>query len=142
MTTFTDAEIEYLNTQRLGRLATVGADGSPHVMPVGVFYDPEAQAIVIGSSGGMASTKKFRDARDRPEVALVVDDLASMDPWTPRGIEIRGQAETHTEGGEEIGKRLGAAFPFDRAWIRIRPRRILAWGIDGSPFEMAARDVA
>lgn len=142
MTTFTDAEIEYLNTQRLGRLATVGADGSPHVMPVGVFYDPEEQAIVVGSSGGMASSKKFRDARGRPEVALVVDDLASMNPWTPRGIEIRGRAETHTEGGEEVGKRLGAAFQFDSAWIRISPRRVVAWGIDGGPFETAARDLA
>jgi pyridoxamine 5'-phosphate oxidase family protein len=113
---FTDAEIAYITSQPLGRLATVGPDGRPHVMPVGVFYDPEAEAVV--------------------------DNLAAVDPWTPRGIEIRGDAETHTTGGEEAGRRVSASFPFSPAWIRIRPRRILAWGIDTGSFELTARDVA
>jgi pyridoxamine 5'-phosphate oxidase family protein len=142
MSIFTDAEVEYLNNQPLGRLATVGPDGRPHVMPVGVFYDPETQSVVIGSGGNMAASKKFRDAQHRPDVALVVDDLAAVDPWTPRGIEIRGHAETHTEGGEEVGRRLGAGFPFNRAWIRVRPRRILAWGIDSGSYDLSGRDVA
>jgi pyridoxamine 5'-phosphate oxidase family protein len=141
MSTFTDAEVEYLNSQPLGRIATVGSDGRPHVMPVGFFYDPETQTIVIGGHN-MAQSKKFRDAQRRPDVALVVDDLASVDPWTPRGIEIRGRAETHTDGGEEVGKRLGAGFPFNPAWILIRPRRILAWGLDGGSYALSARDVA
>lgn len=139
MSVFTDAEIEYLNSQRLGRIATVGADGTPHVIPVAVFYDPQAQALVIGSNAelaDMAATKKFRDARRRPKAAVVVDDR------TPRFIEVRGEAETGTEGGEEIGHRLSAPFRFSPAWIRIRPRRIVALGIDGGPFELSARDVA
>jgi pyridoxamine 5'-phosphate oxidase family protein len=138
---FTDAEIDYITSQPLGRLATVGADGRPHVMPVGVFYDPEAGAVVI-SGHNLAASRKFRDAQDRPEVALVIDDLAAVDPWTPRGIEIRGHAETHTTGGEEAGRRVGASFPFSPAWIRVRPRRILAWGIDTGSFRLTARDVA
>jgi pyridoxamine 5'-phosphate oxidase family protein len=142
MSAFTRGEIDYLCAQPLGRLATVGADGTPHVTPVGVFYDPDADGIVIGSASQMAGSKKFRDARRRPEVAFVVDDLASVDPWTPRGIEIRGVAEAHTEGGEGVGERLGAPFPFDAAWIAIRPRRILAWGIDTGSFELSARGVA
>jgi pyridoxamine 5'-phosphate oxidase family protein len=143
MSIFTDAEIQYLTDQLLGRLATVGADGKPHIVPVGVFYDPDADAIVVaGHAGtGMAGSKKFKDAQQRPHVAFVVDDLASVDPWTPRGIEIRGDAETHTDGGEELGRRLGARMPFDPAWIRIRPRRVLARGIDTDPFELVARDV-
>lgn len=143
MSIFTDAEVEYLNGQPIGRLATVGPNGGPHVTPVGVFYDPETQAIVIGGHAGsnMAASKKYRDARRRPDVAIVVDDLASVDPWTPRGIEIRGRAETRADGGEEVGRRIGANMPFDAAWIRVRPRRILAWGIDGGPFELSARDV-
>jgi len=144
MSMFTEAEAEYLDSQPLGRLATVGPDGRPHVTPVGVFYDPETRTIVIGGHAGtnMAASKKFRDARRCPDVAFVVDDLASMDPWTPRFIEIRGRAETHTDGGEGVGERIGANMPFDPAWIRIRPRRILAMGIDGGPFEVSARDVA
>jgi pyridoxamine 5'-phosphate oxidase family protein len=138
---FTDAEIEYLNSQPLGRIATVGLDGRPHVMPVGIFYDPQTQTIVIGGAADMAASKKFRDAQHHPDVAIVIDDLASVDPWTPRGIEIRGSAETHTDGGAEVGRCLGAGFPFNPAWVRIRPRRILAWGIDSGSFELSARDV-
>ncbi len=141
MSTFTEAEVAYLNSQLLGRLATVGANGRPHVMPVGVFYEPDSESIVIGGAGNMVGSKKFRDARRRPDVAFVVDDLAAIDPWTPRGIEIRGRAETHTDGGEEVGKRVGASFPFESAFIRIRPRRILSWGIDQGSFELSARDV-
>ena len=111
-------------------------------MPVGVFYDPEAEAIVVGAAGDMVRSKKFRDARDRPEVAIVVDDLASVEPWRPRGIEIRGRAETHSEGGEAVGERVGASFPFQPAWIHVFPRRIPTWEIDGDSYELTARDVA
>ena len=141
MSTFTDAEIAYLTSQPLGRLATVGPDGTPHVMPVGVFYEADTEAIVIGGAGDLAASKKFRDAQRRPDVALVVDDLAALEPWTPRGIEIRGRAETYTAGGAAVGEQVGASFAFDAAWIRIRPRRILAWGIDQGSYDLTARDV-
>jgi pyridoxamine 5'-phosphate oxidase family protein len=143
MSTFTQAETEYLTTVMLGRLATVGPDGRPHVTPLAVFCDPQDQTLVIGGHAGsnMAGSKKFRDARRHADVAVVVDEVASVDPWTPRYIEIRGHAETHLEGGEEVGKRIGAPYPFDPAWIRVRPRRVLAFGIETAG-EMAARDVA
>jgi pyridoxamine 5'-phosphate oxidase family protein len=70
MSTFTDTEITYLSSQPLGRIATVGPDGRPHVTPVGVFYDPETQSVVVGSAGDMPASKKFRDAQRRPDVAL------------------------------------------------------------------------
>lgn len=39
-------ELAYLNCERrLARIATVGADGTPHVVPVGWTYDPEHDAI-------------------------------------------------------------------------------------------------
>lgn len=142
MSTFTTAEVEYLTTQPLGRVATVGKDGRPHVMPVGVFFDPDAEALVIGSAADMVASKKFRDARTNPDVAVVVDDLASVDPWTPRGIEVRGRAEVHLSGGAEVGRRLGAGFPFHEAYLAIHPRRVVAWGIDTDSFTVSARDVA
>jgi pyridoxamine 5'-phosphate oxidase family protein len=134
---FTDAELEYLDSQGLGHIATVGADGTPHVIPVAVFYDPQTQTLVIGSNSqlaDMSATKKFRDARRNPKVAVVVDGRG------PHFIEVRGDAETFTEGGEEVGQRLGAPFPFSPAWIRVRPRRVVAMGIAG-PFQRSARDV-
>src|SRR5262245_8425942 len=142
MSTFTSTEVEYLTTQALGRLATVGADGRPHVMPVGVFYDPDTETIVIGSAATMAKSKKFRDASANPDVAVVIDDLASVDPWAPRGLEIRGRAEAHMTGGADVGRRLGAGFPFDEVYLRIRPRRVVSWGIDTDSYAAAARDVA
>ena len=109
---------------------------------MGVFYDPETETIVIGGAGDMPASKKFRDAQRTPDVAVVVDDLETVDPWAPRGIEVRGRAETLTQGGEEVGRRLGAGFAFNPAWIRIHPRRILAWGLDTGSFELSARDVS
>lgn len=140
---FTEAELAYLGSQPLGRLATVGPGDRPQIAPVGVFYDPRADAVVVaGHAGsGFAASRKFRNAERHPEVSFVVDDLAAVDPWQPRGIEIRGTAETFTEGGEELGERITGVMPFDPAWLRIRARRILAWGIDTDSFELNARDV-
>lgn len=123
MSAFTDEEVAYLNEQRLGRLATVGTGGQPHVVPVGFSYAAEADAIRI-SGHDFAATKKFRDAERNPKVAFVVDDLASVDPWRPRGIEIRGRAETFRESGERVGPGSGSA------WLQIEPERITSWGID------------
>jgi PPOX class F420-dependent enzyme/OxyR family protein len=81
--------------------------------------------IEIGSAGDMRGSKKWRDLVANPRVAFVIDDLERVDPWTPRGLEVRGRAELHEQGGERFGGGWGAA------WIRILPRRIMAWGIEG-----------
>jgi pyridoxamine 5'-phosphate oxidase family protein len=92
MSVFSAAEIDYLQSQRLGRLATSGPDGQPHVVPVAFRYNPEQDTIDIGGDG-FARRKKYRDVQHNPRVAFVVDDLASIRPWRPRMIEIRGVAE-------------------------------------------------
>ena len=74
MSAFTAAEMEYLNGQHLGRLATVGPDGAPHVVPVGFRYDPATDTIDIGGQN-MGRSKKWRDIGRDPRVALVVDDV-------------------------------------------------------------------
>ncbi len=142
MSAFTAAEIEFLRSQPLARLATVGADGRPQVKPVGFLLDTDADELVIGgyAGSGMATSKKFRDVAANGFVAMVVDDVAEVNPWTPRGVEVRGHAEARMEGGAEVGKRLGAPFDFDPAWILVRPTRIVSWGIDGSSYEVSARD--
>jgi pyridoxamine 5'-phosphate oxidase family protein len=118
---FTEEELEYLGSQRLGRLATA-ADGRPHVMPVSFRYNPEHDTIDI-SGHGFATRKKFRDVQRNPHVAFVVDDLASTQPWRPRGIEIRGEAEVHKTGGKAVVP------SFDEEMFRIRPVRIYSWGL-------------
>ncbi len=126
MSAFTPAEIGYLRSQFLGRLATVGPDGQPHVVPVSFRYNPDQDTIDIGGHG-FAKRKKFRDARLNPRVAFVVDDVPSTNPWIARGIEIRGQAEVLDTGGQTIRP------DFDPAMFRIRPTRIISWGIDATP---------
>jgi len=142
MSTFTSTELAYLQSQPLGRLATVGPDGMPHAAPVGFFHDPVDDTIVIGSAADMAASKKYRDVRRTGKAALVVDDLASVDPWTPRGLEIRGRVQTHDAGGAEVGRRLGVPFPMDEVYLRIVPDRIVTWGIDGDSYEASGRTVS
>jgi pyridoxamine 5'-phosphate oxidase family protein len=122
MSLFTDAEIAYLNSQRLCRLATVGASGQPHVVPVAYRYNSELEVIDIGGHD-FAKRKKFRDVSHNPRVALVVDDIASTNPWRVRGIEIRGEAEVLMTGGADLGP------GFDPEMFRITPRRVFAWGL-------------
>src|SRR5215218_11208027 len=83
MSVFSDAEIEYLASQRLGRLATVGHDGMPHVVPVAFRYNPDADTIDIGGHD-FAKRKKFRDVKRTGVAALVVDDV--LPPWRPRTV--------------------------------------------------------
>jgi len=132
MSRFTPAEIEYLNSQRLGRLATVNAAGEPHVVPVGFRYNAELDTIDIGGHG-IGQSKKFRDARRNDRVAFVVDDV--LPPWRPRGIEVRGRAQVLTSGGQEI--RSG----FDPEVIRVTPRRIVSWGINSDAYGADSRTV-
>ena len=118
---FSDAEIDYLDSQRLGRLATVGTDGMPHVVPVAFRYNADADSIDIGGHD-FAKRKKFRDVERTGVAALVVDDV--LPPWQPRAVEVRGQAVTLETGGKAIMER------FDDPIIRITPRRIVSWGLE------------
>jgi pyridoxamine 5'-phosphate oxidase family protein len=134
MSVFTQAELEYIQSQRIGRIATIGPDGRPHVVPVGYRYNPEADSIDIGGRAGVAQRKHYRDLARNPKVAFVIDDLPSVNPWTIRGIEIRGEAETLTSGGQSI-----QPF-FAPEMIRIHARRLMAWGIESKDARAAARE--
>jgi pyridoxamine 5'-phosphate oxidase family protein len=123
MSVFTESELEFLGStefpggrgaRRLARIATVGTDGTPHVVPVGFSYNAEHDSIDIGGYT-MEGSKKYRDVQRSGRAAVVVDDLASTDPWRPRGIEVRGRAE---------------AIDGDRPLIRIHPERIVPWGLE------------
>jgi pyridoxamine 5'-phosphate oxidase family protein len=123
MAELTPAQIQYLSSQRLGRIATTGADSKPHVVPSTFRYNPDVNAIDVGGMR-VAQTKKFRDVQANPWAAIVVDDLESIDPWRPRMLEIRGRAEAIDAGGEALGGGFGAAF------IRIHVDKVNVYGID------------
>jgi pyridoxamine 5'-phosphate oxidase family protein len=119
---FTDTELAYLASQRLGRLATVQPDGTLQVSPVGFSYNPDTKTIDIGGFG-MSASRKFRNVADNGRVAFVVDDIASVQPWRVRCVEIRGTAEA-------IGGPADSDTERDGSFIRIHPRRIISFGID------------
>ena len=131
MSGFTQKEVEYLREQRLGRLATVSASGSPRVVPVAFRYNPELGAIDVGGHN-LGQSKKFREAGETGRVAFVVDDV--LPPWRARGVEVRGRAEVFGDGGGEVGP------GFDEL-IRIFPERIVGWGLDSDAYKPDARSV-
>jgi pyridoxamine 5'-phosphate oxidase family protein len=132
MSVFTDAELDYLAGQRLGRIATVGADGQPHVVPTSFRYNSEQDAIDVGGMR-MSQTKKVRDVRHGGRASIVVDDV--LPPWQPRMIEIRGTAEVLPEGGKAFGRN------FEDTIVRIHPTRVIAFGIESAGQGMNARSV-
>jgi pyridoxamine 5'-phosphate oxidase family protein len=123
MATFTPAQLAYLRGQLLGRLATAGSDGHPHVVPVSFAYNAESGTIDIGGLR-TPETKKYRDVQANPWAALVVDDQVSVDPWVVRMLEIRGPAEALASGGAAL--RAGFADEI----IRLHPARIVSFGLD------------
>lgn len=116
MSKFTEAELEYMQSQQLGRLATVNKNGDPQVAAVTFRYNPELDTIDIGGYHN-GDTQKFRNVALNGKAAFLIDDV--MPPWKPRTLEIRGQAEALSEGGETV--RAG----FSPHLIRITPKRII-----------------
>jgi len=124
MSVFRTGELDYMvGGRQLGRIATVGADGTPHVVPVAFIYNAVRDTIDVGGHE-LDQTKKFRDVARTGRAAIVIDDLASTTPWHPRGIEIRGRGE---------------AIALPTPLIRIHPERIVSWGLDRA---RSARTVA
>jgi len=80
----------------------------------------------------MGASRKFRNVRGNPNVAFVVDDLASVDPWVPRGIEVRGRGEAVVNAEPPMPE-------FSREVIRITPSWIDSWGIETDSFTMTVR---
>nr|BFE60815.1 PPOX class F420-dependent oxidoreductase [Dactylosporangium thailandense] len=115
MTGFTPAERAYLRSQILGRMATVDPSGQPQANPV-VYRLQDDDTILIGGLN-MGASKKWRNLRANPKIAFVVDDLASVRPWRPRMVEIRGTAEL-LEGPHDLGSH------FSPEVIRIHPDKV------------------
>lgn len=141
LSVFTDAEIDYLRNQFHAYVATIGPDGQPHVVPVTYTYNSDEDTIDIGGMN-FGATKKWRDAQRNQKVTFLVDDVL-QNPRRARALEVRGTAEPHEMGGDAINPR----FPkFAPQFLRVRPKRIVSWGlqeggVDGRAFTVNARSV-
>jgi pyridoxamine 5'-phosphate oxidase family protein len=114
---FHAAERHYMaGGRQLGRIATVGADGTPHVVPVAWIFNAARDTIDVGGSE-LERSKKFRDIARSGRAAIVIDDLGDTEHWRPRGIEVRGRGE---------------AITLPTPLIRIHPERIVSWGLEAA----------
>ncbi|HST05366.1 MAG TPA: PPOX class F420-dependent oxidoreductase [Chloroflexia bacterium] len=131
MSVFTEAELEFLQSKRIGRVATIDAKGDLHVVPLRFKYNSQLDVIdLVGSDVG--GTKKYRDVEATGRAAFVVDDI---EDHRPRGVEIRGRAEAHATGGGDLAEGVGPTF------IRLTPMRVASWGIHGDTKYPKGRDV-
>ena len=122
---FSESEREYLKSQRLARIATVDSHGQPTVDAVGFSLDGEQ--ILVGTHSPVL-TRKYRNVLEgATKVALIVDDLQSVQPWLPRGVKIHGVAE--------VVERAGHFGP--GSYLVITPTVSWSWGIE--PEESGAR---
>lgn len=113
MGAFTAEELAYLRSQPLMRFASASPTGRPDVAPV-VFQ--VAGDDIITSGFDITHTVRYRNVQANPRVSVVVDDLASTDPWSPRGIKIIGTVVI--EDGESSPR------------FRITPEVIISWAIN------------
>lgn len=119
---FTEKELAYLRSQPLIRIGTVSVDGQPNVDSVGFEFD--GTHFYIGGIRFDKSRKYKNVEAGNTKVSLIVDDLASTQPWTPRGIRIDGVAEI-VQRQEQSGPAPAFA---------IKPVTSWSWGIEGSTF--------
>jgi pyridoxamine 5'-phosphate oxidase family protein len=121
---FTDEEIAYLRSQPLGRVATVARDGQPDVVPVAVEFD--GTYLWVGGVGEQVlGTRKIRNVvAGRDQIALVVDDMVSFEPFIARSIRVYGRADGPIE-------RVGMVGP--GYFLRITPTVSWSWNMAGEP---------
>ena len=122
MSAFTAQELAYLADGRLGRLATIDATGTPHVVPLGWSYNSELDTIDVRGRD-LANTRKFKNVRRNPRAAIVIDDV--LPPWQPRCVMVRGPAEALADATDEQGQSTGPI-------IRIQPLHVISWGLDAT----------
>lgn len=120
---FSEEELAYLRSQPLARLSTVSADGQPDVVPVA--FEVDGTGFWIGGGATVVHTRKVRNvAGGRDQVALVVDDLVSREPFVARGIRVYGRAGAPEE-------RVGMVGP--GVYLRITPTVSWSWNLAGEP---------
>ncbi len=127
----------FLTTQRTCRVATVSAEGAPHVSALWYLWDGSALWLY-----SVVRSKRWTQLRRDPRVAIVIDTGEEYESL--RGVELSGAVEFVGEAPRtgELCAELDAvetlfarknfgldAMPHDgrHAWVRLRPDKIVSW---------------
>ena len=113
MAAFTESELDYLNNQPLMRFASASPQGRPDIAAVAFVVDGDD---IVTSGFDIRKTVRYRNIGKNPCASVVIDDLASTEPWAPRGIKVYGSVVIEDDSA---GQRF-----------RITPEVIWSWGIN------------
>ena len=132
---FTKKVEAFVRLERVCRVATSGAAGTPHVVPV--CHAMSGGKLYIGSGKG----RKVKNLAENPQITVVVDAYAEA--WTLlRGVMIQGRAKLVARGaGFRRGRtqlyrkypqyaREAALSPSDSVIIEVTPTRVFSWGFE------------
>jgi PPOX class probable F420-dependent enzyme len=141
MGSWTDEARRFLEGHRVGHLATAGADGAPHVIPVCYALDDDALYFVADAKpkrGAPRNLQRLRNLRANPQAAIVVDEWD--EDWTRLAfVLVRGPArEVHDASAHAAALHLlRARYPQYNAMalddpqvhpvVRLEPARVVLW---------------
>lgn len=141
----TDRELEaYLADQRTVRVATVGDDGLPHVVPLWFVW--HGGALFLNSTMGNPTVENMLRSGT---AAAVIDDGDSYDGL--RGVVLTGRVERLGVEAPDGAERLwsekymgGGELPYrrwrNRTWLRLDPERVASWDFRKIPQARARVD--
>ncbi|MDG2285079.1 MAG: TIGR03668 family PPOX class F420-dependent oxidoreductase [Alphaproteobacteria bacterium] len=137
----TPDQISFLETQRIGRLATADGTGAPHVVPVCYALGERVAYIVLDEKPKRVEAvalKRVRNILENPQAAMVVDHYDDQD-WSRLGwVMLRGGAEILEPGTEQAAAvaLLRDRYPpyrsmalDERPVIALRVEKVTSWGM-------------
>ena len=120
---FSAQELSYLQSQPLMRIGTVAGSGQVDVDAV--MFEFDGARFFIGGVN-LAGTRKYKNiAGGQTLVSLLVDDLATVQPWEPRGLKVHGRAAIVQRDAGRFGP---------GAYFAVTPLVSWSWGIEGPVF--------
>jgi PPOX class probable F420-dependent enzyme len=142
---FAETERQFVANARIGRLATVSAEGEPHVIPICHAFVGDRIVIALDEKPQtVASTdlKRVQNIRANSLISLVFDQYTEN--WDELGwVRVTGHAElvAPDEDGHEAGiaalsnkyQQYADQTLSDKLMIRIEPHRVRSWGTLDDP---------
>ncbi|MFF0817204.1 pyridoxamine 5'-phosphate oxidase family protein [Rhodococcus sp. NPDC003318] len=140
----TSEEIDvFLGEERTCRVATVDANGTPHVAPLWFVWD--GSCLWLNS---IVRSQRWKDIARDSRVSIVID--AGHGFGELRGVEICGHAESVGEvprGSSEDSRLTDPELRFARkytgsdtftadgrhGWLRVTPNKIVSWDFRKTP---------
>ena len=139
MARLTQGDFDFLDAQRVARLATSDAAGHPHVVPVCFARVGTTLYVPIDTKpkrGDPRNLRRLRNLRDRPEATLLVDHYE--DDWSRlRWLMIRASAQILEPGDDGRAEALDALEQRYPQYAEMRLARLTLPVIELTPTSVA-----